>query len=305
MTGARKPDFFIVGAPKCGTTALSAWLREHPRVFISQPKEPHYFAFDFPSRRNASTLDEYLGLFANADERHLAVGEASVWYLYSDVAIPEIMRFNPAARIVVMVRNPVELVPSLHAQLRYSADEDEPNLETAWRRQDERARGRGLPESPLEAAMYRYRAVAMLGAQIERALGAVPREQLRIVVFDDLAADPQAVYRDVLAFLAVPPDGRAVFPRVNESKVNRSARLKRILAHPPPLVRAMRLLRRIPGVRPAYVSLVERIQGLNTRKDERPPLAPEFRRELAQAFRDDVERLGAILDRDLGHWLNP
>ena len=90
----RRPDFFILGAPKCGTTALSEYLRRHPRVFVSRPKEPHYFCADFdyyyaPGQR---TEEHYLRLFAEADEGHLAVGEASVWYLYSEDAARNIAR---------------------------------------------------------------------------------------------------------------------------------------------------------------------------------------------------------------------
>ena len=162
----RRPNFFILGAPKCGTTALSAYLREHPRVFVSQPKEPHYFCDDFdyyyaPGQRSEA---HYLGLFADADERHLAVGEASVWYLYSATAARNIIAFAPDARIIVMVRNPVELVPSLHSQLRYMLDEAEPDPAAAWDLLDARARGEGLPDTVRVPEFLQYRDAARLGA---------------------------------------------------------------------------------------------------------------------------------------------
>ena len=139
----RRPNFFILGAPKCGTTALSEYLREHPRAFVSQPKEPHYFCGDFdyyyaPGQRSE---EHYLRLFDAATDDHLAVGEASVWYLYSADAARNIAAFDPATRVIVMLRNPVDLVPSLHSQLLYMLDEDEPDPARAWELQEARRRG--------------------------------------------------------------------------------------------------------------------------------------------------------------------
>ncbi|MGB3639413.1 MAG: sulfotransferase [Rivularia sp. (in: cyanobacteria)] len=74
-----KPNFFIVGAPRCGTTALSEYLRSHPNIYVSQPKEPHYFAADLDNCRFTKTLEEYLSLFKFADSSHMAIGEASVF----------------------------------------------------------------------------------------------------------------------------------------------------------------------------------------------------------------------------------
>src|SRR5690606_9490694 len=177
-----------------GTTALSAYLREHPRVFVSQPKEPHYFCTDFdyyyaPGRRSE---EHYLRLFAGADERHLAVGEASVWYLYSADAARNIAAFAPGARAIVMVRNPVELVPSLHSQLLYMLDEDEPDPWRAWRLQEARRRGERLPPRVRVPAFLQYGEAARLGAQLRRVYESIPPERVKVIVFDDLRADAGA-----------------------------------------------------------------------------------------------------------------
>ena len=73
-----RPNFFIVGAPKCGTTALSHYLRQHPRIFFSLPKEPHYFATDLPRYRMVTHEPAYLEYFRGAGPQHTAVGEGSV-----------------------------------------------------------------------------------------------------------------------------------------------------------------------------------------------------------------------------------
>lgn len=300
---ARRPDFFILGAPKCGTTALSEYLRRHPRVFVSTPKEPHYFSDDFdyyyaPGERSE---EHYLRLFDEADASHLAVGEASVWYLYSEAAARNIMAFDPTARVVVMVRNPVELVPSLHSQLRYMLDETEPDPAVAWGLQDARRRGEGLPPTVRVPEFLQYREAARLGAQVRRVLEAVPREQVRVLVFDDLRADAGAVYRETLAFLGVPDDGRAEFPRVNENKVHRAAAVARFTQRPPSgLVALARGVKRVAGVE--RLGVLDRVRRRNRQVTRREEITPEFAQVLRDHFRDDVGELGELIGRDLSAW---
>lgn len=300
----KRPNFFIVGAPKCGTTALSEYLREHPRVFVTRPKEPHFFSRDFPYyyAPGQATLDHYLRLYEDADGGHLAVGEGSVWYLYSRRAVPEILAFDPAARIVAMVRNPVEMVPSLHSQMRYMRDENE-DLETAWRLQDERRRGREIPRTCRVPAFLLYGEAASLGAQVERLLEIVPSGQAKVIVFDDFRADAGAVYRETLDFLDVPDDGRQDFPRINENKMHRAETLARITQRPPrPLVHAATAVKRTLRVR--KLGVLQRLRERNRVTAQRERISPGLERELKEYFRDDVARLGALLGRDLGHWID-
>jgi len=300
---ARRPNFFILGAPKCGTTALSEYLRRHPRVFVSTPKEPHYFCedFDYYYAPGERTEEHYLRLFADADESHLAVGEASVWYLYSRTAARNIMEFDPAARIVVMVRNPVELVPSLHSQLTYMLDETEPDPAVAWELQEARSRGEGLPSTVRVPGFLQYGEAARLGAQVRRVMEVVPREQLKVLVFDDLRADTGAVYRDTLEFLGVPDDGRSEFPRVNENKVHRTAAVARFTQRPPTaLVAVARGVKRVTGVE--RLGVLDRVRRRNREVTRREEISPEFAQVLREHFRDDVGELGELIGRDLGAW---
>ena len=300
---ARRPNFFILGAPKCGTTALSEYLRQHERVFVSTPKEPHYFCDDFdyyyaPGQR---TEEHYLRLFADAGDEHLAVGEASVWYLYSRAAARNIMAFDPGARVIVMVRNPVELVPSLHSQLSYMLDETEPDPAEAWELQASRARGEGLPPTVRVPEFLQYGEAARLGAQVRRLLEVVPREQVKVLVFDDLRADTGAVYRDTLAFLEVPDDGRSEFPRVNENKVHRTGAVARFTQRPPSaLVGVARGFKRVAGIE--RLGVLDRVRRRNREVTRRGEISPEFAHTLRDHFRDDVAELGELIGRDLGHW---
>ena len=299
----RRPNFVVLGAPKCGTTALSEYLRRHPRVFVSTPKEPHYFCddFDYYYAPGARTQEHYLRLFADADESHLAVGEASVWCLYSQAAARNIMAFDPNARVIVMVRNPVELVPSLHSQLRYMLDEAEPDPAVAWDLQGARRRGEGLPATVRVPEFLQYGEAARLGAQVRRLLEVVPREQVKILVFDDLRADTGAVYRDALSFLGVPDDGRTEFPRVNENKVHRAAAVARFTQRPPSaLVTVARGVKRIAGVE--RLGVLDRVRRRNREVTRREEISPEFRQTLRDHFRDDVAELGELIGRDLSAW---
>src|SRR5665647_751711 len=109
----KRPDFFIVGAPKCGTTAMNNYLAQHPDVFMAQ-KEIHYFGSDLKMRVKVSE-SEYLNYFQNAEEKKL-IGEASVWYLFSEKAAAEIKAFSPQAKIIIMLRDPIDVLHSLHSQ---------------------------------------------------------------------------------------------------------------------------------------------------------------------------------------------
>jgi hypothetical protein len=128
-----RPNFFIVGAPKCGTTALYEYLRLHPNIFMPQYKEPHSFATDLGAYPLIKSPDAYAELFRDACGRHLRVGEASVYYLRSSTAIANIHDFDPEAKIIALFRNPVDLVHALHAQLLYVGEEVVPDFEAAWR----------------------------------------------------------------------------------------------------------------------------------------------------------------------------
>src|SRR5262245_27125154 len=120
----RQPDVFIVGAPRCGTTAMWQYLGDHPDVYMSPRKEPWFFCRDLRfSDPIPRTLDAYLANFAEAREQ-ARVGEASAWYLYSREAATAIKAFSPAARIIVMLRDPVAVMHSLHDLHVYAGTED-------------------------------------------------------------------------------------------------------------------------------------------------------------------------------------
>jgi len=196
-----RPNLFIVGAPKCGTTALATYLGEHPQIVMSFPKEPHYFSTDLPGLATAKTLTEYLKMFSGITERTRVVGEASVNYLHSQTAIPAIREFAPQTKIIAMVRNPLTWLPSYHSQLLRVREEDVP-FEEALRLQTERRADRNLPRHCRAPAILQYFDVGRFGHQIARLLDIFPREQVKIIIYEDFRRDTKRDYDDVLTFLS-------------------------------------------------------------------------------------------------------
>jgi hypothetical protein len=299
---AAQPNFFLVGAPKCGTTALYEYLRPHPNIFMPEIKEPHFFAQDLGTYPRIKTLEDYTSLFSAATEAHLRVGEASVYYLRSSVAIANIHGFNPNAKIIAMFRNPVDMVYSLHSQLLYVSEETESDFETAWRLQERRSRGIDLPPRIRSPLLVQYAQIGQFGTQTQRLLSSFPRSQVKLILYDDFATSPRRVYDEVIEFLEIPHDGRTEFPRVNESKRARLNWLRKLSRKPPPKLRKVfRSLKQAVGAE-EIGAVKKKIVALNTVKAGRPPLSPELRAELVETFREEVALLSRLLNRDLSHW---
>ena len=295
------PNFFLAGAPKCGTTALSEYLNSHPNVFMSYPKEPSYFADDLAPFRAVTTLCDYQALFKNRTRNHAAVGEASVWYLYSQNAMKRIREFNRNAKIILVFRDPIDFVQSIHSHFVFNFNEDRSDFIEAWQLQEERREGRHHPERCIAPQILQYRAMANFSHYLERVLTIFPKEQVRCVVFENFVANPREVYLDVLDFLRLPDDGRVNFPRVNEAKSHRSKRLGSLLLCPPPLLRtSWRFLKKACG--PEISRVLDGAIRLNAIPTNRKPLPLEFRQQLAEEFRPSVAKLSRLMDRDLGFW---
>lgn len=297
----KRPDFFIVGAPKCGTTAMYAYLRQHPAVFMPFLKEPLYFGSDLTTRYGRMSEHDYLALFEDArpDQR---VGEASAWYLYSTNAAREIAAFAPQALIIVQLRNPVDMMYAQHSQLLFNAQEDIVDFAAALEAEPRRRAGRDLPPGPLRSENLYYRAAARFAEQLERYLEAFGRERVHVVLYDDFRDDTSATVREVFRFLDVDDEFRPAISIVNENKRVRSGRLQRAVFAPPGPIRALiPLFRRYPVAHRLRAAVLR----ANSAARRRPPLAPELRARLTDEFRPEVERLEALLGLDLGAWKVP
>ena len=292
---SRKPDFFIVGAARCGTTALFRYLAAHPAVFVPELKEPNYFCTDDQWHGDyVATLTEYEALFSTAPP-HALTGEASVSYLYSRVAIGQIMAHNANAKIIVMLRNPIEAARSMHAYQWENGLEDVADFEQAWRLQKPRLKGQHLPPRWPYPQSLQYGAFYCYAPQVRRLLGQAPRTQCLFLLFEEFFTEPSRQFARVLEFLGLPPDpARTAFPIVNRTNGVRSARLNRLLRHPPPALMALRRAAHAIAFHPMRVLL-----RLNRVAGRKPPLRESFRAELEDYFSVDVAELEQLLGRRL------
>lgn len=292
----RKPDFFIVGASKCGTTALYEYLNQHPEIFMSPEKEPAYFCTDLnPARRSEG---EYLRLFSGAaNEKRL--GEATSSYLYSNQAARELKKFCPAARIIIMVRNPVDMLYARHAQLYYHCVEDIADFGAALAAEQDRKEGRrpARPEHSIKHLFYRE--TAKYTEQINRYLELFPADQVKVIIFDDFKSETARVYREVCQFLDVDPAFQPTFQVVNANKKIRSRFLQELLEVPGPMLRKVG---RPLTPRTLRHKVMKELRSLNSTQAPRKPMDSELRRALQAEFRPEVARLGELLNRDLSYW---
>lgn len=298
----KRPDFFLVGAPKCATTAMTEYFRQHPGLFIPRlrQKDLPFFGDDLHRIRPKESLDEYLACYRRALPAQRA-GEACVWYMYSNSAPYEIRTFAPNAQIVMILRNPVDMVYSQHSQLVYSQDEDIFDFDDALHAElDRRECRRSTPMTgnvPKEA--YYYTFLGEYSSHVKRYFEVFGRDRVRVVIYDDLRKDTPGSVAEIFRDLGVDPEVPIDFRVVNASKVARSSRLQRVFQSPPAWL--VSIYRAVTPER-AHGELAHALVRINTRYQPRPPMSEKMRRFLQQRFLPDVERLSAVLGRDLTGW---
>jgi hypothetical protein len=295
----RKPDFFIVGAAKCGTTAMNDYLGQHPRVFVPEAKEIHFFGQDLDIRtaRQRDTMESYLARFEGA-EAYDRAGEASVWYIYSRTAAQEIKDFNPDASIIIMLRDPVEFMYSQHSQAMHNAlgDEDILDFAEALAAEEDRVAGRRpVPAQTTFPDGVYYRRIARFTEQVRRYLELFPREQVHVIVFDDFKADTLGVVQDTYRFLGVDPAFQPETPVVNPNKTYRSWALRRLQQRVPDKAKDL-----VPGGLRRRAS--EAFYALNRSYQPRARMDPALRAQLKAELAPEVAALGELIGRDLSHW---
>ena len=311
MSAGRVPDFFIVGHPKCGTTALYEMLRRHPQVFMPDIKEPWYFSTDLyehaPPRPQgiAASLEEYSALFAGASPDQRA-GEASPHYLFSRTAAGEIARVRPEARIIAILREPASFLRSLHLQFLEVYYETEPDLRRALGLEAARREGRQLPRHGYWPQLLLYSEHVRYVEQLRRYHEVFAPEQVMVLIYDDFRADNEGTVRAVERFIGVDDEVPLQVLDANPTVQVRSQWLNELMqavgVGRGPASRAFkgavkrvtpdRLRRRL------FYSLRDRLVFTEPEAAD-----PVLARELRQRFRGEVEALGEYLGRDLiGLW---
>lgn len=308
------PNFFIVGAAKAGTTSLYHYLKSHPQVFFSPIKEPNYFASDIrvedfcTTYRMNTFLDvdtyfrdqplkeiqlsfvkdhnQYLSLFDESSNEKI-VGECSTSYLYSSEAANQIKRYNPEARIVIVLRNPVERTFS-HYQMALRYGHTNLNFRKAIDKDlKQKKKGWGISELFIELSMYEE--------QIKRYLELFPADQLKILYFDDLKERPVDLLDELTTFLGINPIENLSGEKYNVGSIPRFKKLNTLVARSG----IREIVKKSLGPKP-----VDTLKKTFYKKGNLPELRPDERRFLNSLFKEDVLAVSKLLDRDLGHWID-
>jgi hypothetical protein len=301
----RIPDFFIVGHPKCGTTALYEMLRRHPGIYMPTLKEPQFFASEMRVGARPpqlpGTLEEYLSLFETAGAEQLA-GEASPSYLRSRTAAAQIAEVQPRARIIAILREPASLLRSVHLQFLQAAIETEPDLRRALALEPDRREGRNLPPHGLWPQALLYSEHVRYVEQLRRYREAFASEQVLVLIYDDFRADNEGTVRTVLRFLGADDSLAVEGIEANPTVAARSQALQG-------LVNAVAL-----GRGPTSRAFKRTLTTLTPRAARRrvlgafrssvvygapPPADEELMRELRSSLKGEVIALGEYLGRDL------
>ena len=293
------PDFIVMGAPKCGTSAAYHYLSQHPDVFIPKAKEQHFFCTDLNTQKPI-TFQEYKASFEGY-ENEKRIGDVAVLYMYSKTAIHEIQKLLGNIQVVCLLRHPVEAVYAMHNQMLWGDQENEPDFRKALDLEAERKHGLHLPRNLYQHPdLLQYRATFRFGEQLERILNVLPRENVHLIFQEDLRANTEKQIRELFRFLEVDANVPIQFDVVNASKKIRSPLLQKMFfdkASP---------LRRIGSVilsnRNLKRTVVNFIRESNSVKAKRDPLPHDLKIELCEYYRSDIEKLEIICDRNLDHW---
>ena len=293
-----KPNFFIVGAPKSGTTAMNDYLSQHPDVYMAT-KEIHYFGSDLMVRTRPSE-PEYLDCFKEANGKKI-IGESSVWYLFSKNAAQEIKAFAPEAKILIMLRNPVDVMYALHSQQLYDANEDVLDFETALALDEARKKGHNLPKSLDFIRPPSYIDSVLFADQVTRYLQVFGSDQVHIVLFDEFITDTPCVVERTLQFLGVNTQAKINYEIVNPNKQIGSFKLHQLIKIPPSGLQAVvRVLLPFKKIRHAIMSSILK---RNIKEKKRSEMNPSLRAKLQSYVKPDVQKLSQLIGRDLSGWL--
>lgn len=286
MTANSTPNLFIVGAPKCGTSAICAFLAQHPKIFISAVKEPFHFV-----ENPVLNAREYSKLFENSHS-YRRRGEGSTGYLYGADTPQRLYSLGEDVKIVICLRQPEKMAYSLWQFMKLSGNE----IADFWDAlEEEEVRSRDaeyLASRAGRSENYLYRERAMYSRYVNNYLDVFGADRIKFVIFEEFQKNPAQVMSDLFDFLDVDSSFTPTFKRVNEGGVVRSRMLQKLRQRKYPLLRSL-----VPST--LRWKIRQLILNANKKAAPNGVIDPVRMQNLARGFDDDITELSSLLNRDM------
>lgn len=302
----KKPNFLVLGAPKCGTTSLQYYFEQHPDVFVPFIKEANYFAFDIPlNKRRAKNEQEFWAMFEEV-KNESAIGEVSIWYMYSQIASQKIKEtLGDDVKLIAMVRNPIQATYSMYNQWTFVGEEDIENFEDALDADAER-KAKSKEGVWKGSEFFMYADIYKYTEQLKRYYEIFDKDQIKVVLYDDFRKDTEGAFRDMLRFLEVKqPDYPLNFEVVNAHKKVKNRGIRDFYLKNIGSVRsiAKQIIPNDKVRRKLGVGFSSQVKKLYTDFQEKEAMTPAAHQRLVEIYKPEIEDLSDFLKRDLTHWL--
>ena len=298
------PNFLIIGAPKAGTSSIYAYLKQHPDVYMSPVKEPHFFMVENEKvnlrgpgdqerfKSAAYQLKEYQNLFSGVTNE-IAIGEASTTYLGSQNACKNIKKYVPDAKLIAILRNPVDAAYASFLHLVRDGNEPIADFSKALAAEPERIQSNwGL--------IWRYQQRGLYYQQVKNYLDLFDQEQIKIYIYDDFKEKPELIIKDMFTFIGVDSNFKIdVSLRHNVSGMPRNLTLNKLLAKENSLKTSVKLFlpSKIRG------KLYNTVRSWNLNNFKKPEMTRAVRNQLIDSYRDNILSLQDLIQQDLSSWL--
>lgn len=299
-----KPNLFIVGQPKSGTTALHQFLGQHPEIYMSSIKEPHFFCADFHLESDRAygkqrfydfrSESAYLQLFSKAKNVKIA-GESSTNYLYSQVAAEKIHNFNADAKIIIVLREPAQFLYSLHSHYVKFTEENEPDFLTALALETKRQQEEALSPRVTSPSYLYYSQRVQYYQQVKRYCDRFKPEQIKVILFEEFKSENERIFREILEFLGVQPNFTPEYAAINVNKEVKFKAINNLINNPVAKSISKNLLSQEFNdfVRD---NIVEKLLWHQAPKATMPE---EIRLQLKQQYQPEVAKISDLLQLDL------
>ena len=287
----KKVDFFIVGAPKAGTTSLYHYLNEHSEIEMSSQKEPDFFSDQslqkqklYYDKNRIDTIEKYNSLFEREDV--ILRGDSSVSYLFYEDVPHKIFTYNPDAKIIIMLRNPIDRAFS-HYLMDYSLGLISESFETIIQKQSKHKNANLFYQQYIQVSEY--------SKQIKRYLEVFFKDNIHFIDYEDFKNDTSDVVSSVFLFLGVNDDFQ---PYLKKKYNTYTAPKNSLIRYVYSFVAFRKMVANILSK-----NLTKTIRNLLFRSDKKPQLPELTRNFLKKHFESDVRELSELLNKDFTKWI--